>query len=820
MGTYYKWRRRTLKWNESSSSVGSSGSMTTLWSGTDCYSANSKPTPSGGTYTLPNFNHFQEDEDNGWYRYDLPVIGRSEKTSTIYVADSSDAQVGGYDDKNNWDTYTRIWGRWIKYTLSQGPGANAGYVYSTSSGAYPNGGASGGYYYDQRTPVTSPTAPSGLTYPKQILTRKAAVSWTAATSSTDYPVQSYEVSRSTDGGGSWTVVNAAVTGTSLTTEIPAGVTAIRFRVRAKDSNGQWGSYVTGTDAAVLLSPALTVPELAMQGQSVAVSWSELEGADSYTLQRKADTDADWVQVYTGAGLTFTETAGAWTNVQYRVQAVFGGVPGGWAASEAIPVVSAAALVISGQDGDLGTIVNDVPYSVSSDGGSPLLVTVRVNGGLADSFTAENGKKNWIPVVDLPTGHGKIEIAAATETESGTVNVARSWTYTKTAQAFGDAGGVADLSLNGQTVWPKTIPEAVRTPGVWGGNLGTALNLLKNAALYSRTRQPKYTEVKVDLSKVKEGDVVNLPEGGVMIPFYVAKLDYEEELNGAGRTLLVRKEVYDFRQWHSAKINAYASSDIDVWMNGDYKNMLDPSIQEAMGTTKIHYTPGNGDWTVSTLERAVFSLSPTELGISHDQTNVDGSALPIANTLKIANYNGTASSQWTRSPNQKNSEYVFLLSQKGDLTNGYSFNTNGARPAFTLPADFSTGTYLVGTNGAIKAEQEYTQGGDFSDIWGKTIPVPKIAAGSYVGTGTHGKNNPNTLTFPFEPKLLIISPAEHNGVAAFPMVNPWTIYSGVRAGVSFSGTILWDTNSVSWYAPRDQFDQMNQSGDMYYYVAIG
>ena len=615
-------------------------------------------------------------------------------------------------------------------------------------------------------------------------------------------------------------MNAAVTGTSLTTEIPAGVTAIRFRVRAKDSNGQWGSYVTGTDAAVLLSPALTVPELAMQGQSVAVSWSELEGADSYTLQRKADTDADWVQVYTGAGLTFTETAGAWTNVQYRVQAVFGGVPGGWAASEAIPVVSAAALVISGQDGDLGTIVNDVPYSVSSDGGSPLLVTVRVNGGLADSFTAENGKKNWIPVVDLPTGHGKIEIAAATETESGTVNVARSWTYTKTAQAFGDAGGVADLSLNGQTVWPKTIPEAVRTPGVWGGNLGTALNLLKNAALYSRTRQPKYTEVKVDLSKVKEGDVVNLPEGGVMIPFYVAKLDYEEELNGAGRTLLVRKEVYDFRQWHSAKINAYASSDIDVWMNGDYKNMLDPSIQEAMGTTKIHYTPGNGDWTVSTLERAVFSLSPTELGISHDQTNVDGSALPIANTLKIANYNGTASSQWTRSPNQKNSEYVFLLSQKGDLTNGYSFNTNGARPAFTLPADFSTGTYLVGTNGAIKAEQEYTQGGDFSDIWGKTIPVPKIAAGSYVGTGTHGKNNPNTLTFPFEPKLLIISPAEHNGVAAFPMVNPWTIYSGVRAGVSFSGTILWDTNSVSLYAPRDQFDQMNQSGDMYYYVAIG
>lgn len=838
MATYYKWRRRTLKWNESSSSVSASTSPfeppLMLWSGTKCYSANSKPAPSGGTYTLPNYHYFQEDEDNGWYWHDLQVIGSSEKTGTIYVAASSNAQVGGYSDRNK-DEYTAIRGNWTKYTLSQGPGENAGYVYSTSSGAYPNGGASGGYYYDQRTTVTSPTAPSGLTYPEQILTRKAAVSWTAATSSTDYPVQSYEVSRSTDGGGSWTVVNAAVTGTSLTTEIPVGVTAIRFRVRAKDSNGQWGSYVTGTDAAVLLSPGLTVPELAMQGQSVAVSWSELEGADSYTLQRKADTDADWVQVYTGAGLTFTETAGAWTSVQYRVQAVFSGVPGGWAVSEAIPVVSAAALVISGQDGDLGTIVNDVPYSVSSDGGSPLLVTVRVNGGLADSLTAENGKTNWIPVVDLPTGHGKIEIAASTETGSGLVNVVRSWTYTKTATTFGDAGGVAELSLNGQTVWPKTIPEAVRTPRFWGGNLGTALSLLKNAALYSRTRQPKYTEVKVDLSKVKEGDVVNLPEGGFMVPFYVAKLDYEEELNGAGRTLLVRKEVYDFRQWHSALITAYASSDIDVWMNGDYKNMLDPSIREAMGTTKIRYTPGNGDLTVSTLERAVFPLSPTELGISNDGTNVEGSALPIANALKIATYNGAANSQWTRSPNRKTnaSEYVFILDTKGNLTNAYSTNTNGSRPAFTLPADFSTGTYLVGPNGAIKAEQEYTQGGDFSDIWGKTIPVPKIAVGSYVGTGTHGKDNPNTLTFPFEPKLVVISIAAtpnkvtsgYCSVFLYGCNAPVFSVAGGEMSTSSQYDLLttWEKNRLSYCragGPGGAEVQLNAAGKQYNYMAIG
>lgn len=353
-----------------------------------------------------------------------------------------------------------------KYTVTSAPGTFQGYVYSTSSGAYPNGGVSGGYYYDQRTTVTSPTAPSGLTYPEQILTRKAAVSWTAATSSTDYPVQSYEVSQSTDGGGSWTVVNAAVTGTSLTTEIPAGVTAIRFRVRAKDSNGQWGGYVTGTDAAVLLSPGLTVPELAMQGQSVAVSWSELEGADSYTLQRKADTDADWVQVYTGAGLTFTETAGAWTSVQYRVQAVFGGVPGGWAQSAAIPVVSAAALVISGQDGDLGTIVNDVPYSVSTDTGKQIRLTLLVNGAEVYTRTIDSGYANRVLILDLAAGTGTITLKAEVQADSGTVSAVRSWTYTKAAIPFetGRVDVMRLLDAGGTVQYPATVAEAVRLPG--------------------------------------------------------------------------------------------------------------------------------------------------------------------------------------------------------------------------------------------------------------------------------------------------------------------------------------------------------------------
>ena len=56
-----------------------------------------------------------------------------------------------------------------------------------------------------------------------------------------------------------------------------------------------------------------------------------------------------------------------------------------------------------------------------------------------------------------------------------------------------------------------------------------------------------------LGNFSEGDIIQLNEGGVPVDFYVAKHDYESGLNGAGRTLVVRKDVYDNRAWDSGKI---------------------------------------------------------------------------------------------------------------------------------------------------------------------------------------------------------------------------------------------------------------------------
>ena len=189
-----------------------------------------------------------------------------------------------------------------------------------------------------------------------------------------------------------------------------------------------------------------------------------------------------------------------------------------------------------------------------------------------------------------------------------------------------------------------------------------------------------------LSDLSEGTVIKIKENGVPTEFYVAKHDYESGLNGSGRTLVVRKDTYDDRVWDSGNVNAYASSDLDSWFNSTYKNMLDADIRSLIGTTKIRYTPGNGNNTVGTLERAIFALSLTELGQSHTYANTEGSALPIASTLRIAYRNGSPTTQWTRSPNTNYTNGAWRLGSVGIISSYYCINANGSRPAFTLPSN--------------------------------------------------------------------------------------------------------------------------------------
>lgn len=331
-----------------------------------------------------------------------------------------------------------------------------------------------GYWSDYKTSGAytvknnaAPGAPGSITVPETVYGGKETeISWAAA-SDPDGNLSGYILERQTD-GGSWSQRYKGA-GRSYADTVPFGTASVCYRVKAYDVENLSSGYTTSPTRSVVNAPdvpVLTVPELAMEGQTVPVSWTAATHAAGYTLERKASTDADWTQVYSGHALSSSETAGAWTAVQYRVKATGEEADSAWATSGEIPVVSASALVISGQDGDLGTLVNDVPYSVSSDTGNQISLELRVNGALWTALEVSSGYAQSIPVIDLPTGAGTIDILATVQASTGAVSAARAWTYTKTpvTTSAGPCDVVEWQDATGAVKFPVTLAEAVRIPG--------------------------------------------------------------------------------------------------------------------------------------------------------------------------------------------------------------------------------------------------------------------------------------------------------------------------------------------------------------------
>lgn len=478
MATYYRWRRSTVEYvtevlgEYTDTQLLPTGNMFAL--GSFAYMFNTTTISDGAFQFSNDVSHRVRYDNNsqgmqmysGNYYCFYNTNNAPNGTFTEIIAytpkEANPSITGGSSNTGGQPQVLR--GTVQQVELTGTAGTFVDYVYSTSSTDYPNGGVSGNYYYDQRTTVTSPTAPTGLTYPNPITTPTVTVSWNAATSNVpDYPVDHYFLSMSINNLPASNGMD--VFGTSVQVTIPTNAQTIKFYVRAVDSNGKRSSDAgSGENAPVYLAPTLTVPSQVMQGQQVTINWTAITGADSYTVQRKANTDTDWTQVYSGTALTFSETAGTWTSVQYRVQAVFSGTPGGWAESAAIPVVSASALVISGTDGDLGTVVNDIPYSISTDTGNQITAKITVNSAVIFSGNVGNSAAGTIPVLDLVNGTGTIVIEASVQASSGAVSAVRTWTYTKAPITFPNAGSVAQLTKQGSNIWPKTLAECVRLPG--------------------------------------------------------------------------------------------------------------------------------------------------------------------------------------------------------------------------------------------------------------------------------------------------------------------------------------------------------------------
>lgn len=109
-----------------------------------------------------------------------------------------------------------------------------------------------------------------------------------------------------------------------------------------------------------------------------------------------------------------------------------------------------------------------------------------------------------------------------------------------------------------------------------------------------------------------------------------------------------------------------------------------------------------------------------------------------------------------------------------------------------------------------------------------VTAPKIETGSYVGTGTYGSANPNTLTFGFAPKIVCVFGPTAGSELGNPLTHCAMILTGDAGFRSDSGRIIGyfvvhqiTGNTVSWYSTDSQPDsQGNIANNTYNYIAIG
>lgn len=189
-----------------------------------------------------------------------------------------------------------------------------------------------------------------------------------------------------------------------------------------------------------------------------------------------------------------------------------------------------------------------------------------------------------------------------------------------------------------------------------------------------SKQMEVPSTGKQLSDYAEGDIVQIPENGVPVEFHVAKHNYESELNGSGRTLLVRVNNFGTCKWGLIfGDSAWSTCYVLEYLNETYKAVFSERIVDLIGTTSYLYKDSYYSSVASRLD-SIFLLSITEMGFG----GTEGYELPDA---YISAYN-LKTQKWTRSISRNGPYYI-------DYTGTLKTNASNVEfdiyPAFTFPS---------------------------------------------------------------------------------------------------------------------------------------
>ena len=210
-------------------------------------------------------------------------------------------------------------------------------------------------------------------------------------------------------------------------------------------------------------------------------------------------------------------------------------------------------------------------------------------------------------------------------------------------------------------------------------------------IYNIIRPKKTTPA----SDIAVGDSLYCTVNGVRTEFIVIQQGnpdssiYDSSCDG---TWLMMKYLSDFVEWNRSGATYSDSVGVYSFCNDTFYNCL--NIKSIINQAKVPVYKDNS--YIAQISSPVFPLSMMELGLRYYYISIsEGTKLSYfelddetesAKNKRIAIYDGTATSYWTRTLNKTYTDYVYGVSSDGDARNLKSYGGNWrVRPCFIIPS---------------------------------------------------------------------------------------------------------------------------------------
>lgn len=281
-------------------------------------------------------------------------------------------------------------------------------------------------------------------------------------------------------------------------------------------------------------------------------------------------------------------------------------------------------------------------------------------------------------------------------------------------------------------------------------------------------------------------------------------------------------------------------------------------QKTSLTSSVSISGNNSSWTIKLAKSITINQSTGAIELSSPEnyamTNISyetAKALALKGPCYITNLKGATSD-------------VYYIPANATTDTGAFANNSTATLFYYEDSDGDTDFMILGGSKANPPGQKVTSAktnapaGDWEYVQSSTrsaypdsgtqdgyeyeylgipfdnaVTAAKIETGSYVGTGTYGKANPNTLTFGFVPKFVWIYGFKRND-AWYDAGDVTKVPVGIIPEGDFgrhfppcSSTESSNTayskrvgTTLSWYNTGSAGNQLNYSDSTYYYIAIG